>query len=469
MRNYTRVVKILAGITLSILLSYSIGASISAAEIDADTIAALLKTTNAAVSITRVETNEIIASQNEESARPIASLTKLMTALVVVESNTTFDTKLTVLRKDVIRASTTYLRIGDQVTIDTLLRLMLVGSDNVAARVLSRAIGITSVEFVRRMNARADELGMRRTRYVEPSGLSSENHSTLADINTLMMYLVDTNCIDEFTTSLYQTKIGRRTVVISNTNRLFREHVNIQTSKTGYTGAAKYCLTMTVEISSDEHYIITILGAPTSQARWVLAASLHQALARVDDSIPIVQNEDCGMRPETISEQGKAFIRQHEDLRRTPYYDVIGYAVGYGMHTWRGRPVTRRYPSSVTESEVEDEFDIQLNLFAAIVHDTVCVPLTPPMFDALVSVAWNLGRVNTSIVHKVDSLRPVVASDFLTTAKSRNRQNPVLVQRRLKEYLMFTGNYEQALNNLNSSIQLKHYAAGTSVLVAPFR
>ena len=468
MRMTARGVSALVGVALIAALAFGISTKIFAAEIDTAALTSLLDTTSAAVIVTHVESNQIVVSKGDGVVRSIASLTKLMTAIVVLESNTPLDTIMTVLRTDTARASTTYLRIGDRVSVDTLLHLMVVGSDNAAARVLSRAIGITTREFVRRMNIRAASMGLTQTRYTEPSGLSAANHSTAADINTLMLHIIDMEGAGAlFNIPLYQTKIGRRTVVVGNTNRLFRQDIDILASKTGYTGVAKYCVTMMVEVPNGEHYIITILGARTSQERWTVAESVYRGLAREDESDwrGDASVEDCGLRPVSISDQGKAFIRQHERLTLQPYYDTNGYAVGYGMHTWQGAPVTRRYPSSVTESDVEEEFDAQLNIFAITVLNAVCAPLTQPMFDALVSVAWNVGRVNTSIVHKVDLGRPVVASDFLTTATSRRRRNPTLVVRRLREYLMFTGNYEQALNHLNSSRELRQYVRGTSVML----
>jgi GH24 family phage-related lysozyme (muramidase) len=168
---------------------------------------------------------------------------------------------------------------------------------------------------------------------------------------------------------------------------------------------------------------------------------------------------DCGPQPEQISEQGKAFIRQHEGLRLVQYYDRIGYAIGYGMHTWQGMPVTRTYPDSPTEADVEDEFDIQLATYAHIVTRSTCAPLTSPMFDALVSVAWNTGHVNTSIVQKVDQGRAVDASDFLVTATTQSQRNRALVDRRLREYIMFTGNYDLAMDRQMPAEQLLQHTS----------
>ena len=170
---------------------------------------------------------------------------------------------------------------------------------------------------------------------------------------------------------------------------------------------------------------------------------------------------NCGPRPKQISERGKAFIRQHEGLRLDQYYDSIGYAIGYGMHTWQGMPVTPTYPNSPTEADVEDEFETQLVTYAHIVTQSTCAPLTSSMFDALVSVAWNTGRVNTSIVRKVDQGRAVDVRDFLVTATTQSRRNRVLVNRRLREYIMFTGDYDLAMNRQMPAEQLlQHMSYG---------
>lgn len=153
----------------------------------------------------------------------------------------------------------------------------------------------------------------------------------------------------------------------------------------------------------------------------------------------------CGARPETISEQAKEFIRQREGFRSTAYHDVKGYAIGYGMHTWQGEPVTRRYPGRVTLDDVEQEFADQLVWYGTIVSESVCAPLSQAAFDGLTSLAWNLGRINDAIITKVDAQQPVRAADFLTTAKIGRSRPKMLIERRLREYLMFAGQYDVAL------------------------
>lgn len=179
--------------------------------------------------------------------------------------------------------------------------------------------------------------------------------------------------------------------------------------------------------------VVTLLALPTA----VLNAETYAG--------PRWANIGCGLQPMDISELGKDFIRSHEGLSLKPRFDSNGYAIGYGMHTWQGKKVRKNWPRHVTPQQVEDEFDRQLGTFSALVRESVCAPLTQPMLDGLVSLAWNVGRVNNAIIRKIDAERPVRVSDFLTTTHSRGRQVPFLVERRHREYLMFTGDYETAL------------------------
>ena len=205
--------------------------------------------------------------------------------------------------------------------------------------------------------------------------------------------------------------------------------------------------------------IIVVRNVESVQTLMTIVA--HLTATEQADRVHHDEKGKCGPRPERISERGKAFIRQHEGLRLDQYYDSIGYAIGYGMHTWQGRPVTRPFPDTPTEADVENEFDAQLAAYAHIVTQSTCAPLTSSMFDALVSVAWNMGRVITSIVRKVDQGRAVDVSDILVTATTQSRRNRVVVNRRLREYIMFTGDYDLAMNHQMPADQLlRHMSYG---------
>ena len=232
----------------------------------------------------------------------------------------------------------------------------------------------------------------------------------------------------------------------------------------GYAIIAALILSVTI-IMAIETAKATVVVRNVESVQTLMTVVVHlmvERAAELPDRVFVARHReigDCGPRPEQISERGKAFIRQHEGLRLDPYYDRIGYAIGYGMHTWQGMPVTRTYPDSPTEADVEDEFDIQLAAYAHIVTRSTCAPLTPPMFDALVSVAWNTGHVNTSIVQKVDQGRTVDASDFLVTATTQSQRNQVLVDRRLREYIMFTGDYDLAMDRQMPAEQLLQHTS----------
>ena len=231
----------------------------------------------------------------------------------------------------------------------------------------------------------------------------------------------------------------------------------------GYVIVATLILSVSIIMAIEmANAIVVVRNVESVQTLMTVVA--HVTAERVTERSDRIRHEEkgkCGPRPEQISERGKAFIRQHEGLRLDPYYDRNGYAIGYGMHTWQGMPVTRTYPDSPTEADVEDEFDVQLATYAHIVTRSTCSPLTSPMFDALVSVAWNTGHVNTSIVQKVDQGRAVDVSDFLVTATTQSQRNRALVNRRLREYIMFTGDYDLAMNRQMPAEQLlQHMSYG---------
>ena len=127
------------------------------------------------------ETGEILWENHAKDQRSIASITKVMTALVFLESGAPLDQMVTVQRSDVSRASTTYLRNGFKLTAEDLLNLLLVGSDNAAARALARISPMGYDGFIESMNNRAKHLGLESTVYADPSGLLAENMSSAYD------------------------------------------------------------------------------------------------------------------------------------------------------------------------------------------------------------------------------------------------------------------------------------------------
>ena len=127
------------------------------------------------------ETGEVLWENHAKDQRSIASITKVMTALVFLESGAALDQMVTVQRSDVSRASTTYLRNGFKLTAEDLLNLLLIGSDNAAARALARMSPMGYDGFIESMNNRAKLLGLESTTYADPSGLLAENMSSAYD------------------------------------------------------------------------------------------------------------------------------------------------------------------------------------------------------------------------------------------------------------------------------------------------
>src|SRR3989337_54048 len=142
----------------------------------------------AAAIIFNPETGQVLWEENAQDKRSIASITKVMTALVFLEDDPDLSQEITVERSDVYAASTTYLRANERVTLDNLLHLTLIASDNAAARALARLSHGGTASFVERMNSKAAELGLTSMSFSDPSGLKAENVSSAYDLSRLITY-----------------------------------------------------------------------------------------------------------------------------------------------------------------------------------------------------------------------------------------------------------------------------------------
>ena len=149
------------------------------------------------------------------------------------------------------------------------------------------------------------------------------------------------------------------------------------------------------------------------------------------------ETRTCGTRPTSISAAGASFIQHEEGFRSTAYAQGASHAIGFGMHSWKGRPVTLTYPGRVTRQEALKEFQRQIVQYEQIVLRVVCVSLTQTQYDALVSVAWTLGKLNTSLTRKLHTGEPVVLRDFTVTATINGRPARGLLARRQRENQWF--------------------------------
>ena len=226
-------------------------------------------------------THEVLWESDGHTQRPIASITKVMTALVFLERNPDLSRDVVISRRDRRRASTTYLRRGERIQLGDLLHLALEASDNTAARVLARVSPWGTEGFVEQMNRKADELGLRSTNFADPSGLNKNNLSTPYDLSRLMSFATEQPRIATIMRKQsYQMRTSRRRLTVRNTNRLLKGRLDVIGGKTGYIDASGYCLAAMVNVPDAGRLAVVVLGARSSSGRfsevrrlvdWILA------------------------------------------------------------------------------------------------------------------------------------------------------------------------------------------------------
>ena len=199
------------------------------------------------------ETHEVLLRKNDNAVLPIASLTKLMTGLLIAEARLPLSEMITITQDDVDteKGSSSRLAVGSVLSRGDLLHLALMSSENRAAHALGRTYPGGMDVFVHQMNARAHALGMHDTRYVEPTGLSSRNQASAQDLATLVAAAYKEPLVRELSTSPgREIDVGRRTLQYNNTNRLVKSpQWDIGLQKTGYISEAGRCLVMQAQVS----------------------------------------------------------------------------------------------------------------------------------------------------------------------------------------------------------------------------
>ena len=233
----------------------------------------------------------MLYGRNVERQRPIASLTKLMTALVILESGVSLDEPIQVTRADRDRLRGTKSRLGFNAvfTRHDLLYAALGASDNRAAAALGRTYPGGEEAMFRAMNAKAQQLGMTRTRFMDASGLHNGNVSTASDLVRLVTETQKHELIQAMTTTprfhVTDRNSGRR-IAFRNTNRLVhRDSWNIGLSKTGYTAAAGNCLIMQATIAG-RPLTIVLLNSWGKLSRYGDARRIQQWLEKAERRVP---------------------------------------------------------------------------------------------------------------------------------------------------------------------------------------
>jgi D-alanyl-D-alanine endopeptidase (penicillin-binding protein 7) len=215
---------------------------------------------------------KVLWEENSQDERSIASITKVMTAVVFLESATDLDQEVQIMRSDTLAASTTYLRTNDRVRLTDLLHLLLIPSDNAAARALARVSPLGYDKFIARMNQKAKDLGLDHTSYADPSGLSSDNVSSAYDMARLISYAAEDDRIGPvMRTPEYAFRTGSgRIITVHSTNQILRAgDVEVRGGKTGFIAKAGYCLATLLKLpQGGPSLAVVVLGANSNPGRF---------------------------------------------------------------------------------------------------------------------------------------------------------------------------------------------------------
>ncbi len=218
------------------------------------------------------QTGEVLYSKNTNTALPIASITKLMTAVVTADARLNMSDEITLQAVDFAGAggknSSSTLRVGDKMNRAEALLFALMKSENPAAAALARTYPGGRTAFVSAMNAKARALGMTSAKFYESTGLDPRNVASARDLGILVSSASQYGLIRQFsTTASYDFNLGYRVLKSNNTNALVRNGGwNINLSKTGYINEAGRCVVMHTTVNS-RPAIVVLLGASTTQAR----------------------------------------------------------------------------------------------------------------------------------------------------------------------------------------------------------
>jgi D-alanyl-D-alanine endopeptidase (penicillin-binding protein 7) len=228
---------------------------------------AKLKLASANALVVDAMDNRAIYTKSADEVTPIASLTKLMTAIVTLEGGQSLDEPIEIDMEDFdyIKGTRSRLRMGTELSRREMLQLALMSSENRAASSLARSYPGGTPAFVAAMNAKAQALGMTHTRYADPTGLSPENVSTARDLAIVVGAAAQYPLIREFSTTgshYVEAGPGGRMLAFNNTNHLVKNSEwDIQLSKTGYIREAGKCLVMLATIGSRPFVIVLLDSA----------------------------------------------------------------------------------------------------------------------------------------------------------------------------------------------------------------
>ena len=246
---------------------------------------------------------EILFEKNIEQEFPVASLTKLMSALTFLETDPDLDDTAAITRADARRSGRSQLRVGEILTLRDLLHASLMSSSNRATRTLARASGLSASEFVAGMNRRAKELGLLSSLFCEPTGLDEQNRSSALDCAKLLYSALQDSVIRSIASKTFyefnSVNKRKRKHRIGSTNKLLFSSLNVKGGKTGYNGASGWCLGTLVEGDDGKEVVAVVLGAPSKRTRFreirsIVKWSISENTKQIKE--PIALGESGGTR-----------------------------------------------------------------------------------------------------------------------------------------------------------------------------
>ncbi|MFA6307985.1 MAG: serine hydrolase [Patescibacteria group bacterium] len=215
-------------------------------------------------------TGLILWQKNANEKRSVASISKLMTALVFLDHNPGWNTEITMKIEDEINGGTNHILRDELVKVKDVFYTALIASDNTATRALARSTGLSEEEFIKAMNSKAKELSLKNTSFVDMTGLQDANQSTALDVLSLANTAFANSSIkDAVGHSVYnfQAVSGQNHKIVS-TNKLFSSFLDISAGKTGFTNEAGYCLVAEVNGENNNNIISVVLGSDTHDGRF---------------------------------------------------------------------------------------------------------------------------------------------------------------------------------------------------------
>ncbi len=219
------------------------------------------------------KTGKVLYQKNAEESLPIASITKLMTALVFLDHNPGWQKEFFTVAEDRRNGGIIHLNTGEVLTIRNLFFTALIASDNDAAIALARSTGLNEAEFAKEMNNKAQALGLNNTQFTEPTGLDNNNHSTAKDVIKLLnLALADEDIKKVTNLSSYEFEVRNkdktRLVKLVNTDLLLKSYLNVIGGKTGSLTEVGYNLAVKIKDQEDHEIMIVTLGSQSNFDRF---------------------------------------------------------------------------------------------------------------------------------------------------------------------------------------------------------